>query len=165
MVVIVVVAVIIIVVVVVVGLNAVLWWTVWVGSVPLDIRRAKAQNRTSPCQKFLSIWSHVHDGRSKEQCGVASVRRSGDSKQKGTFVPDFFVRDGRSKDPSASEITELLTKRTNPYSTQAPAKRKLARTLKRGLGRIVASSSLKELLARLSAILGVSLLADNAASL
>ena len=82
-----------------------------------------------------------------------------------TFMPDFFVRDGRSKDPSASEITELLTKRTNPYSTQAPAKRKLARTLKRGLGSIVASSSLKELLARLSAILGVSLLADNAASL
>ena len=80
-VVIVVVAVILIVVVVVVGLNAVLWWTVWVGSVPLDIRRAKAQNRTSPCRKFLSIWSHVCLRCLCEKRGVASVRRSGTSKQ------------------------------------------------------------------------------------
>ena len=54
-VVVIVVVIITIVVVVVVGLKAVLWWTVWVGSVLLDIRRAKAQNRTSPCRKFLSI--------------------------------------------------------------------------------------------------------------
>ena len=60
-------------VVVVAGLSAVLWWTVWVGSVLLDIRRAKTQNRTSPCQKFLSTWSHVCLRCLCEKRGVARV--------------------------------------------------------------------------------------------
>ena len=53
----------------------------------------------------------------------------------------------------------------DPIYPPLPQLKHHARTLKRGLGRIVASSSLKELLARLCAILGLSLHADNAASL
>ena len=75
----------------------------------------------------------------------------------------FVYHRGRSKDPSFSEITKLLLQEDAPYSTQAPYKRVLDRTLKKGSGRIVASSSLTDLLERLCAILGLSLHADNAA--
>ena len=120
-VVVVVVAAVVVVAVVAAGLSAVLWGTVWVGSVLLDIRRAKAQNRTSPCRKFLSIWSHVCLRCLCEKRGVASVRRSGDSKETSTFTPDLFVRDGRSKDPSLSEITELLLQGDPPLLHPGPS--------------------------------------------
>ena len=43
-----------------------------------------------------------------ERRGVASVPRSSDCKQKCVFMMVFSVHDGRSKNPSSFEITELF---------------------------------------------------------
>ena len=79
----------VVVAVVAAGLSAVLWGTVWVGSVLLYIRCVEVQIRTSPVRKFLSIWSHMCLRCLCEKRGVASARRSSDSKQKCNFLTDF----------------------------------------------------------------------------
>ena len=84
--------------------------------------------------------------------GVTPGRRSENAKQKCISGPFFPSRTAESK-TSAFEITELLSIADQNHSAESDTQL-LARTLKRGWGRISHKSKLKELSSRLSAISG-----------
>ena len=89
---------------------------------------------------------------SLEMRGVTSGRRSENAKHKCISGPFFPSRTAESK-TSAFEITELLSIADQHYSAK-PKLSLIARTLKRGRGRVVVTSILIELSSRLSVLSG-----------